>query len=101
MLNEQKKYLLNPKASFDLENIWYYTFGNWGENQADKYYNDIILGILSILKKPVKLKSIKVKSAFYLLYPVKYHVIVHNWEDSKLRIVRILHEKMDFYRHLD
>lgn len=32
---------LTPKASQDLEDIWYYGCRHFGENQADKYINQI------------------------------------------------------------
>ncbi|EIM8938316.1 type II toxin-antitoxin system RelE/ParE family toxin, partial [Salmonella enterica] len=32
---------LTPKASRDLEDIWYYGYHHYGEDQADKYINQI------------------------------------------------------------
>jgi len=31
-------YYLTNKAVEDLSKIWYYTFDNWSEQQADKYF---------------------------------------------------------------
>jgi toxin ParE1/3/4 len=101
MIINEKKYFLNPKAEFDLADIWNYSFGNWGKNQADKYYESLIEGIHNILSRPTKMKSIEKNNNIYFLYQVKHHIIVHKWEDSKLKIVRFLHEKMDFIRHLN
>ncbi len=28
-------------AELDIKNIWLYSFDNWGEAQADKYYDDL------------------------------------------------------------
>ena len=36
------KYNLTIKATQDLRQIWNYTFGNWSERQADKYYKEIL-----------------------------------------------------------
>ena len=37
-----KKYHLTKKAFEDLSDIWTYTFDNWSEEQADKYYSLVI-----------------------------------------------------------
>ena len=36
------KYLLTHKAIDDLSKIWEYTYEVWSENQADKYYLEIL-----------------------------------------------------------
>ena len=36
------KYLITNKAVEDLSKIWEYTFDNWSEDQADKYYSSKI-----------------------------------------------------------
>jgi toxin ParE1/3/4 len=33
------KYVISIEASKDLENIWLYTFENWSQEQADRYFN--------------------------------------------------------------
>lgn len=32
---------LTPKASQDLEDIWYYGYHHFGEEQADRYINQV------------------------------------------------------------
>jgi len=34
----------SPAAENDLENIWLYSFGEWGEEQADRYYDELVAG---------------------------------------------------------
>jgi hypothetical protein len=36
------KYSFTNKAIEDISNIWEYTFDNWSEKQADKYYSLLI-----------------------------------------------------------
>ena len=36
------KYFLTNKANEDLDKIWEYTFDEWSEMQADKYYFEIL-----------------------------------------------------------
>ncbi|MDA7705684.1 type II toxin-antitoxin system RelE/ParE family toxin [Rickettsiales bacterium] len=33
------------KAKKDLENIWVYSFKEWGEKQADKYFDELDISI--------------------------------------------------------
>ncbi|ECL5469465.1 type II toxin-antitoxin system RelE/ParE family toxin [Salmonella enterica subsp. enterica serovar Newport] len=41
---------LIPKASQDIEDIWYYSCHHFGENQADRYINQIS-GIFQVLSE--------------------------------------------------
>ena len=35
---------LTHSAVNDLSNVWNYTFDNWSEKPADKYYNELLFG---------------------------------------------------------
>lgn len=35
-------YIITNKAVDDLTKIWDYTYEVWSENQADKYYNELL-----------------------------------------------------------
>lgn len=37
-----KNYALSEKAKADLRDIWNFTEGRWGQQQADTYYREII-----------------------------------------------------------
>lgn len=39
-------------AKKDLKNIWLYSQKNWGEIQADKYFNELETGIALIAENP-------------------------------------------------
>jgi len=45
-------YYLTNRAVEDLSQIWEYTFDNWSENQADKYYNSLIVNCNAIAQNP-------------------------------------------------
>ncbi len=45
-------YFLTNQAVEDLSKIWEYTFENWSENQADKYYNNLIDSCNTIVQNP-------------------------------------------------
>ncbi len=46
------KYKLTNKAVEDLSKIWDYTFETWSENQADKYYDELVSSCQEIAKHP-------------------------------------------------
>lgn len=46
------KFRLTNNAVKDLSDIWNYTFDTWSENQADKYYKQILKTCNLIAKKP-------------------------------------------------
>jgi len=45
-------YFLTNKAVEDLSGIWNYTYENWSEQQADKYYELLIDACRTIAEKP-------------------------------------------------
>ena len=67
-----KKYHLTKKAFEDLSDIWTYTFNNWSEEQADKYYSILTDAITEI-------SADRICSSL---------------------VIRILHCSMDIKRHL-
>jgi toxin ParE1/3/4 len=46
------EYKLTNKAVADLSKIWDYTFEVWSENQADKYYEELIYNCQEIADNP-------------------------------------------------
>ena len=67
-------YKLTKKAVQDLKQIWDYTFDNWSENQADKYYGDIIKHCSELANNPTagrqyeQLLSVSVQPSAYHWY---------------------------------
>ncbi|SIS55460.1 type II toxin-antitoxin system RelE/ParE family toxin [Belliella pelovolcani] len=52
------KYFLTAKALSDLSDIYEYTYYFWSENQADKYYQNLIDCFQSLAKNPKNWKSV-------------------------------------------
>ncbi len=46
------KFSLTNKAVEDLSNIWNYTLNEWSEEQADKYYLELIEGCEYLAENP-------------------------------------------------
>jgi len=92
---------LTNKAVADLTQIWNYTFENWSEQQADKYYNELLTACRKIAQNPdLSKKYIKIIPDLFGL-PINRHIIFFRRINSDfIEITRILHEKMDLRNRL-
>ena len=89
--------VVTDEAKEDFKHILSFTRRVWGEQQADKYGNMLhrILGVIELTPEHGK-------SA---LPPCRYvragqHYIFYRLDGDTIFILRILHSKMDFSRHL-
>ena len=90
------KVILRQKAIDDLNSIWKYTFENWSEKQAEKYYLTIKMACNGIGKSPDIGKEYISISKNILGFKSGKHIIFYQKKSSsKIEIVRILHERMD------
>ena len=90
-----------PLARDDLMEIGRYTQETWGVQQRDAY-----LGALADVFGKIKTGFIASRKRAeirenLLCYPCNKHIIFFRRDDqSNVEILRILHERMDFARHL-
>ncbi len=90
------EYKLTNKAVEDLSKIWDYTFEVWSENQADKYYDELIYNCQEIAKNPSLGKIYEGISKRLLGVKANRHVIFYRTlNENYVEITRILHERMD------
>lgn len=91
-----KTFRLTNKAVEDLDSIWNYTCEEWSENQADKYYQDLIESIKSITILPMFLDK-NHDDILLGLYSHRCgkHLIFYRLVDDCVEVIRILHERMD------
>lgn len=95
-------YILSKKASEDLIKIWYYTMNTWSEEQADIYYQNFIQSFEHIAQSPDSVgRSYDDVCTDYRSFRSGRHIIFYRiLKNRKVRIIRIIHERMDFERHL-
>ena len=89
-------YLLSNKAVDDLSEIWNYTFDEWSESQADKYYN-LLLGCckdLAVAKVRGRIYS-EVNPAIWGFHIGQHIIFYRIYQTDTIEIVRILHSMMD------
>lgn len=94
-------FVLSERAKKDLVDIANYTEKKWSEEQAERYIRMLLSACGELPDKPL------VGRSYDPIYPglrgsaCGKHVIFYRvLSRSKARIVRVLHEKMDFPRHL-
>ncbi|CAA9201800.1 Toxin ParE1 [Flavobacterium bizetiae] len=90
------KYHLTNKAVEDLTNIWDYTYDEWSENQADKYYNLLLSSCQEIAENPNLGKKYDNVTEKLLGFKSNQHIIFYQIiSNTEVEIIRILHGRMD------
>ncbi len=90
------KYYLTNKAVEDLTDVWNYTFEQWSEQQADKYYQLLLDTCREIAENPDLGKNYEGITHNLLGSRTNRHIIFYRRIDSALvEITRILHGRMD------
>jgi toxin ParE1/3/4 len=90
------KYRLTNKAVEDLTGIWDYTFDNWSEKQADKYYDFLLENCQDIANNPDLGKNYDgITSNLFGLKASRHIIFYRKLINKPIEITRILHERMD------
>jgi toxin ParE1/3/4 len=93
-------YVLSTRAKADLEEIWSYTENRWGFDQAERYIGELRRHIETIAAHPASGMPCPQVRAGYHKYRAGSHFLFYRITDDGVDVVRILHERMDFGRHL-
>jgi len=90
------KVILRQEAIDDLNDIWAYTFEEWSEKQADKYYSALEFACIQIGKNPELGKEYEEINGNLLGLRTGKHIIFYQIiTKDEIEIIRILHERMD------
>ena len=94
-------FVLSERARKDLVGIANYTEEKWSEEQAERYIRMLLTVCGELANKPLVGRSYDPIRPGLRGTTCGKHVIFYRvLSRSKVRIVRVLHEKMDFPRHL-
>jgi toxin ParE1/3/4 len=93
-------HVLSRRAQADIEEIWGYTAERWDEDQANHYVRLLRHGIEAIARDPRRGLPCDHIRPGYRKYPIGSHVVFFRVTEKMIEIVRILHQRMDFERHL-
>lgn len=94
------RYILSPKAASDLDEIWNHTLAQWGDAQAERYIRDIQQAIEGAVADPRRGRPCDHIRTGYFKLSAGAHVIFYRLVSGELDVIRILHQRMDFDRHL-
>jgi toxin ParE1/3/4 len=89
-----------PRARRDIQEIWDYSLERFGLSKAEAYLRDIQRAAVTVTEDPRRgLACDEVRSG-YRKFSVGSHILFFRASASRVVIVRILHARMDFDRHL-
>ena len=94
-------FIISEKARNDLLGIGNYTREKWSEEQAERYVRMLLSECVVLADNPGKGRSYEEYRSGLMGATCGKHVIFYRIISSqRIRIVRFLHERMDFTRHL-
>lgn len=92
---------LSPHAQQDLNEIWEYTESHWGPEQAESYTQQLWQAMQTVAARPTLGRDCSEIRAEYRKYAAGSHMLFYRINDGGIDVVRILHQRMDFGRHLN
>lgn len=88
-------YLLSPEKISDLQDIYLFTIGEWGEKQAEKYLDEIYAAFDRLTQHPSIGRSRGELSTGLRSFPIGAHVIFFMPWQNDIAIARVLHGARD------
>jgi toxin ParE1/3/4 len=93
-------YVILPRARADLKEIWSFTADRWNSEQADRYVRELHRAIEAIARDPRKGRPCDHIRHGYRRSSAGAHVVFFRVVTQGIEVVRVLHQRMDFARHL-
>ena len=94
------RFVLTPRAHADLDEIWDYTADRWGLERAETYIRQLWKDNRTIADSPSLGRECPEVRPGYSKYPSGSHVLFYRLTDDGIEVGRILHERMDYERHI-
>ena len=94
------EYRLTPAAQHDLDDIWEYTETHWGRRQAAIYLTLLRRAIERCAVHQYPARPIDHIKPGYFRANAGSHAVIFRWQGDVLEVVRVLHGRRDFNRHL-
>jgi len=96
----KRKVRLSPKAKADFDDIWNYSLNQWGAERAEAYVRSIHSVLTLIDQFPAIARNASDVRPGLLKYAVGSHVVYLRIGEHSIDLVRILHQQMEYPRHL-
>ncbi len=94
------RFVLSPRAQADIDEIWNYTVERWGVEQAELYVRQLGSAVEAIAQDPKRGWPCDEIRKGYRRYPSGSHVVFYRVMTKEVIVVRVLHQRMDFNRHV-
>ncbi len=95
-------YVLSNRAVEDLSDIWDYTFEEWSERQADKYYEELLESCQKLANKEEIEKIYKeIDKDIYFHKSGKHLIFYRIRTETEIEIVRFLHSRMNLKEKIE
>lgn len=94
-------YIISERAKKDIIGIWDYTVREWSEEQAERYFNSLLDTCERIASSPENSgRDYEYVCPHLRGISCGRHIIFFRFiSRNKVRIIRIMYERMDFPRH--
>lgn len=89
-----------PKARSDLTAIWDFTCDRWWVLQAEKYLRALDQDMWALTETPMLGQAVDYIRAGYRRWQSGSHIIFYKVETDGIRVMRILHARMNVEREL-
>jgi toxin ParE1/3/4 len=89
------RYRLRQLAADDLEQIWLYSYRQWGAEQADKYLHALFARFTWLAEHPRLGKNRDDIKPGYFCFPEGRHLIFYLISDIGIDVIGIPHQSMD------
>lgn len=93
------RYILTAKADDDLAGIWDYTDEKWGRTQARTYLTQLENRMTALAHRPEAGRKRYDLTGSPMSYHEERHVIFYHPTKDGIKVLRVLHDAMDFPRH--
>jgi len=92
-------YSIRALAQIDLEEIWLYSYQQWGQDQADNYLNLLFSRFDWLSLNPlIGKKRNDIKDGYYC-FPEGMHLVFYTITENNIDIISIPHKSMDVIDH--
>jgi toxin ParE1/3/4 len=96
-----KRLVLTEIARADLASIRRYSMRTWGRDQTSKYMDVLRDTMKGLVRSTVLTRERDDLRPGILMATSGRHSIFFEADDSRILVVRVLHDRMDYRRHLD
>ena len=94
------RYSIRAAAQEDLEEIWLYTFEEWGLDQADRYLNSLFSRFSWLAENPgIGKKRDDIKTGYHC-FPEGRHLVFYIISENGIDIIGLPHQSMDVIDHI-